>query len=136
MNIKEELEKFNLTPDNCIVVGSGILNALNIRKSKDIDVVVEGNVYQQFVTNNLFRKIDVHGREVFTNELLEVGTSWDVSGKVWRFNDLIDNSVVIDGVRYITLEFLLAAKRGFLLEEKVLQKDIDDVHSIENYLKK
>ena len=39
MDIKEKLEKMRLTPGNSIVISSGILNALGLRESKDIDDV-------------------------------------------------------------------------------------------------
>lgn len=135
MNIKEELEKFNLTPDNSVVIGSGILNTLNIRKSNDIDLVVTENIYQQLSKNDLFHKTENHGQEILASGLLEIGTSWDTLGKILKFEDFLKESVVIDSVRYIKPEFLLAFKRSKLLSNDVRQKDIDDVSLIENYLK-
>lgn len=135
MNIKEELEKFELTPDNAVVIGSGILNALNIRKSNDIDLVVTKNAYKQLSADNCFHKAENHGQEILASGLLEVGTSWDTLGKILKFEDFLKESIVIDGVRYIKPEFLLAFKRSKLLSNDVRQKDIDDVKLIENYFK-
>ena len=39
MEIKSKLEDLGLTPENAIVIGSGILNALGLLESKDIDDV-------------------------------------------------------------------------------------------------
>ena len=54
--------------------------------------------------------------------------------KDWKFDDFLGESVVIDEVRYTTLEFLLAVKQSWLLEKDARQKDIDDAELIKNYL--
>jgi len=35
MNIKDKLDELNLNSKNAVVIGSGILNVLNLRESKD-----------------------------------------------------------------------------------------------------
>mgnify|MGYP001615810733 CR=1 FL=1 len=135
MSIKDELEKIGLTSDNSVVIGSGILSALNIRESKDIDIVVDEKIYERLSGDSRFNKSENHGREILTDKLLEIGTSWGVLDKNWKFEDFLSKSAAIDGVRYITLEFLLAVKKSWLLDKDVRQKDIDDVELIENYLK-
>lgn len=136
MNTKNELNKIGLTPDNSIIIGSGILSALGIRESKDIDVVVDKETYDRLKSDSRFHKAENHGREILADDLLEIGTSWGVLGKNWSFGDFLSKSVVIDGVRYITLEFLLAVKKSWLLDKDVRQKDKDDVQMIEKYLQK
>lgn len=78
MNINNELKKLGLSADNSVVIGSGILSALGVRGSKDIDVVVDGDAYLRLSSDNSFKKIENHGREVLVDNLFEVGTSWDV----------------------------------------------------------
>jgi len=134
MNIKRELERIGLTIENSVVIGSGILSALNIRESQDIDATVSEDVYKRLSTDSCFKKAENHGREVLTDGLLEIGTSWGVLNKDWKFDDFLGESVVIDEVRYTTLEFLLAVKQSWLLEKDARQKDIDDVELIKNYL--
>ncbi len=134
MDIKRELERIGLTIENSVVIGSGILSALNIRESQDIDVTVNEDVYKRLSADSRFKKAENHGREVLTDGLLEIGTSWGVLNKDWKFDDFLGESVVIDEVRYTTLEFLLAVKQSWLLEKDARQKDIDDVELIKNYL--
>ena len=135
MEIKSKLNELGLTPDNTIVIGSGILNALKIRESNDIDVVVSPEKYQSLALDGRFKKEMKRGREILTSDLLEIMTSWTVLGKTWTFDNLQDQSVVIGGVRYNTVQFLLDAKRSWLADADVRQKDIDDVKLMENYLK-
>ena len=135
MNIKDKLDEIGLNPDNAIVIGSGILNALNLRESKDIDVVVTEEKHKELCSNSRFHQEESHGRDVLKDNLLEIGTSWTVVGRTWKFKDLLSHSIVIDDVRYNTIEFLLDAKRKWLTDGDVRQKDIDDVKLMEGYLK-
>jgi len=45
LDIKGELSKFSLDETNSVVVGSGILNALGLRRAKDIDLVINEEVF-------------------------------------------------------------------------------------------
>lgn len=136
MNIKSNLEELGLNPESSIVIGSGILNALNIRGSKDIDVVVDEAAYAKLSADSRFKKEENHGKEVLVDGLFEIGTSWGVLGKDWSFEDLCAKSVVMEDVRYNSLEFLLEVKRSWVAAGDARQKDIDDVNLIENYLSK
>jgi hypothetical protein len=134
LNIKSRLSDIGLSADNCVVIGSGILSALHLRESKDIDVVVTEEKYKELADNNRFKKAQNHGREVLTDDLFEIGTSWTVVGKNWKFNDLLNHSTIVDGVRYNIIEFLLDAKRRWIADGEGRQKDIDDVKLMEQYL--
>ncbi len=134
MGIKSKLNELGLNQENAIVIGSGILDALGIRDSKDIDVVVTEDKYNKLSESDRFRKEQNHGCEVLTDDLFEIRTIWNVVGKTWRFNDLLSHSMIINGVRYITIEFLLDVKRCWLKDRDVRKKDVDDVRLMENYL--
>lgn len=137
MDIKRELDKIGLNPNNTIVVSSGILNTLNIRKSKDIDVVVTDDIYIKLLNKKGFRKEAKFDRELLVNDLFDISTDWFVLGKSWNFEDFREYSIIINGVRYITIEFLLNVKKSWIAgDEVVRQKDIDDVKLIEDYLEK
>ncbi len=130
------LDELGLSPNDSIVIGSGILSALGLRQSKDIDVVTTSEVYAKFAQNSRFAKVINHDREILVDDIFEIGTGWSVLGKDQTFSDLSKQSVVIDGVRYITIESLLAVKKSWLADGNARQKDIDDVVLIEKYLGK
>lgn len=136
MDFLKSLSALGLNPDNSVVIGSGILSALEIRKSKDIDVVVDDENYARLSKDTHFKKTQNHGQEILADELFEIGTYWGVLDKNQTFDDLLKQSQVVNGVRYITLEFLFAVKESWLLDDDVRQKDIDDVKLIKNYLTK
>lgn len=135
MHIKNKLNDIGLTPDKAVVIGSGILNALNLRESKDIDVIVTKDAYSKLERDARFTKKQSHGREMLIDGLFEIGTSWGVLRKSQTFDDLLKQSIVIENTRYITIEFLLAAKKSWLKDNDVRQKDFDDVELIEKYLR-
>jgi len=136
MNILNNLKEIGLNTDNSVVIGSGILSALGIRYSNDIDVVVDMERYDILSKNARFGKTKNHGNEILADVVFEIGTSWDVLGKKQSFNDLYTHSVIIGGVRYITIDFLLKVKESWLKEVDVRQKDINDVAIIKEYLSK
>jgi len=134
MDIFNSLDELGLNSTNSVIIGSGILNALLIRNCNDIDVVVNYETYQELGKNDRFIKAQNHGLEVLTDGLFEIGTSWNILGRSHSFKDLQNHhSVIIDGVCYITLEFLLAIKESWLNGNDVRQKDIDDVRLIKEY---
>lgn len=135
IDIKSELDKFGLSSDNCVVIGSGILNVLGLRESKDIDIIVSREKYKLLSKNDRFTKSRNHNREVLKHGLIEAMLSWTVVGKTFAFEDLEKHSTVIDGVRYNKIEFLLKAKNGWILNGEIRQKDVDDVKLMQEYLK-
>jgi len=134
VEIKNKLDELGLNSGNAVVIGSGILSALNLRESKDIDVVATEEKYKELFGNNRFHKVQNHGREILADDLFEIGISWTVVGKNWKFEDLLNHSTIIDGIRYNTVEFLLNAKRRWIADGEGRQKDIDDVKLMEQYL--
>jgi len=135
INLEGTLANLGLTSANSIVIGSGILGALGIRKSNDIDVTVTAETYIHLSKEASFHEKQHHGHPVLVAGDLEVGTNWIVLGKNQTLDDLVKHSLILDGVRYVTLDFLLAVKRSWLEEDdEVRPKDRVDVQLIENYL--
>ena len=133
INIKSKLAGLNLLTNNSIVIGSGIMNALNIRPSNDIDVVVSSSTYENLRTSGKFNVETKHGRQILTDSIFEIGKSWSVLGKDYNLTDLLKESVIINDVHYITLDFLLSVKESWLQDENVRQKDLEDVQLIKEH---
>jgi len=137
MEIKNKLNEMGLSPDNAIVIGSGVLNALKLRESHDIDVVATPEKYQSLALDDRFERKMKRGREILTSDLLEIMTDWTVLGKTWTFDNLQEHSVVIDNVRYNTVQFLLDAKKSWIKDDDgVREKDLKDVELMEACLEK
>lgn len=135
-NLKDEFTRLGLSPENSVIIGSGILDALNIRTSVDVDVVLDSESYERLNKNSRFISGESYGHPILSDGTFEIRMSWGVLGREYTLSDFIPETVVIDGVRYISLEFLLRVKKSWLQDPDVRQKDIDDVKLIETYLAK
>ncbi len=131
-----KFKKLGLNPDNSIIIGSGILQALNIRRSKDVDVIVNLKTYENLKNSGKFSSKYILGQEVLKDELFEIGTVWNVLGKPYKFNDLVENSVVINGVRYISIDFLYKFKKGWMSKGEARPKDLKDIKLMERHFSK
>ncbi len=135
MNFRKSLDKLGLGPDNAIVIGSGILEILGIRESKDIDLVVDRRAYDRLESSGAFEKKINAGREVLVKDIFEIGVIWGVLGEAKDLAFIKPHTVVIDNVRYITPEFLLAVKKTWVAtDDRVREKDKKDIELIGRYL--
>ena len=135
LNFKKELSKLSLDETNCVVIGSGILNALGIRESHDIDVIVNEEVFEKLKGNkDLKQIINEYDNPMLVNEKVEIALGWINNPNISFFYDDLLNSnctTIIDEVRYLNLETILKIKKIWNRE-----KDKKDVKLIEEYLKK
>ena len=129
----ERLRRLNalgLDPANSIVVGSGIMAALGIRPAQDLDLVVSESAYQRLRRRPELVSTQVYGQAILTGDDLEIGRLWPVLGDECDLATLSQRSVVLDGVRYVSLDFLRDVK-----EHWGRDKDRRDVGLIRDYQK-
>lgn len=134
-DFRKRLLEVGVDSKNGVVIGSGILQALKLRDSNDIDIVVSDDIYNQLKDTHNFEVKTVFGREILKNDIFEIGTDWFVLEQSYKFEDLKKNSLVIEGIRYITISFLYRVKQSWIKETNARQKDIDDIELIDLYLK-
>ncbi|MGI6484247.1 MAG: hypothetical protein ACOX0R_01300 [Candidatus Dojkabacteria bacterium] len=132
LDFKEELAKLSLNKENSVVIGSGILNALGLKESHDVDVVVDKETLLELLRNyNVIETTNEYGAILYTNGIVEFSDRWymDDFMKDLTYEDLIKQTTIIDGVRYIELDVLLKVKEHLRRE-----KDIPDIELIKEYL--
>ncbi len=130
MNITEIVKKANLPEGEYIIAASGIMNALDIRESEDIDVVVTPNLYKKLLSDG-WREVDKGEYKVVMNGPFEVGLCWDSVNGIPNLEDLLKDSVTIGGIKFVGLERV----RAWKAKEK-RPKDLKDIELIDNYLAK
>ncbi|MDD5750505.1 MAG: hypothetical protein PHU56_02545 [Candidatus Pacebacteria bacterium] len=135
LDIKNKLDELGFNADNAVVIGSGVLNALGIRPSNDIDAVTTELKYRELASDGHLKKTIKRGQEILANDLFEIMTSWTVLGEAWNFERLFEDSILIGGVRYANVQFMLRVKRSWVANKDVRQKDLDDIKLMEAYLK-
>ncbi|MBU2037470.1 hypothetical protein KJ866_04730 [Patescibacteria group bacterium] len=122
MNL-ENLKKLNLPVEKFAIFGSGPLVIRKIRESDDIDIIVKPELWSELVNkytslkDNLIKVGDV---EIYKDWLPWIGD----------INQLIDNADIIEGFRFVKLEYVLEWKKAMWRE-----KDIKDIELIKKYMK-
>ncbi|HRQ86578.1 MAG TPA: hypothetical protein PLY16_00535 [Candidatus Saccharibacteria bacterium] len=131
-NLLEQLKQLELPEGEYMVMGSGILNALDIRAAEDIDMVVSARVYTQLKeagwSERVFRSgsIEQLGLE---RGPFQVFSDWtDDDGMRKTVEELLLDADIVDGIAYNSLDKLYAYKlrRG-------LDKDLRDLQLIDEF---
>lgn len=130
MNIIQEVKKLKLDPGSYIVVGSGLLAALSIRQTSDVDLVVSKDVYNKYKSLGWYEKTWPKGDPTISQGIYEFGTDWGDDKNIFTLEDLLSDKQVIDGINFVSLQRL----RDWKLT-KGREKDLADVALIDAYLK-
>ncbi len=130
MDIFSEIKKLHLNPNEFIVVGGGILCALGIRDTNDIDLIVDKKIYNKFrEQGDWIEKKWPKGQPTLSKGIYDVGIDWSDDQKVYTFNGLRNNSVIIQGISFVSLETLKEWKLN-----KGREKDKRDVELINKFI--
>lgn len=132
-DFRNVLSQYNLNSNNCIVVGSGVLARHNLRKSSDIDVVVDVETFTQLEKSfNFDTGIFPDKAPYLKTDVLDVFIKWNAPGSSKsNYETLRSQSSVEDGVRYVDIQIVEQWKR-----RNKRTKDIHDLVLIEDHLKR
>ena len=76
-SLTHRVAALKLPADDYIVVGGAVMEVLNLRDSKDIDIVVSNDVYNQFKNNLQWHEYTlVSGKVILTHEGINLMRSW------------------------------------------------------------
>lgn len=125
--VLSKLTELSLPTDQYVVVGSGVLDALGIRRANDIDFVTSPRVYASLEAEGWNRA--GHSPSLVQDDF-EVYMQWDSKDGNPNFGDLLETKQVIEGYNFVKLDRLLDWKRRV-----ARPKDLKDVELIEQYLK-
>lgn len=128
-----DLAKLDLPSQEFVVVASGPLAVRGIREAEDVDIIVTPHLW-----NDLARKYPVTKKKWGTKEFdhIEIGTievlgsgSMFTDSSVIQVEEIFSKADVIDGIKYLRLEYLK------LFKEK-LGREVDkrDIELIEQHL--
>lgn len=131
---QQQLDELGLDTERSVVIGSGIMQALGLRRSRDLDLVVSFETYQRLSSRADLAAGETCGLPVLAGDGLEIFWYWSAVGDERDFDYLKGHSVVIEAIRYISLEFLLGVKEGWVATGEDRPKDHDDIDMIRDYL--
>lgn len=127
----ERLRKSGLPLDRIIVIGSGAMDLHGLRMARDIDLVVDADLFESLESSKEWRRgKDGSSSYSLENDDIEIWTDWSTDGTGSPdYGELLKSSEVIDGIRTVTLDFLKMKKR-----ESGRRKDIEDIKEIDKII--
>lgn len=121
----EMVEKLGIKHGHYVVIGGAVLEALNLRSTNDIDMVVSDETYAYYRDHKHWKEfVQDNGKKVLTHNGYNLMHTW--MGK--SFKRLQKNAFEIKGVTFMGIDDLVEAKRH--LGRK---KDTSDIALLDNY---
>lgn len=128
MTIVERFLALNLPADHCVVIGSGILDALGLRKSDDIDLVVSPELFARLRDTEGWAAQEKYNATVLLMGDVEAWEDWGANDEA-SFANLYKDSLIVGGVHFANPQYVLAWKK-----QRNREKDIKDIQLLEEYL--
>ncbi len=123
--IKQQLGELDIDVNDVVVVGSGILDVLGIRASRDLDVLVDEAKFREIAARGYQTFEYASGGNGLEIDDIECMDSW--LGE--SFDEVAARAVELDGVKFMSLEEV----RAWKLQHN-RPKDQIDVRLIDAYL--
>lgn len=124
MNFQEAIGHLHFPQDSFMVVGSGILNALHIRASNDIDLIISEELFYLLKDRGWQIAKREDGTLKITYKQFECMTDW--YGKTLK--EMLKDAIFIDDIPYMSLDDVYEWKRRL-----GRPKDLTDLQLIKNY---
>jgi hypothetical protein len=129
MRFSDRVKAAKLPLSEVVVIGSGLLDQLELRRARDIDLVVSAELFAKLKGAPGYRLQVRHHEECLVNDTfgLEIWQSWGSEG-VANFAQLYTTGQTLDGVRFVATKTLILQKslRG-------TPKDHRDIELLEQY---
>lgn len=128
VNIIEKIKELNFPPDQYVVVGSGILEALGIRKAADIDMAVTPKLFETLLATGEWETEEKYGKIFLKKDGFDISSKLSQPNYPTTTEEAIESALVIEGIPFMNLEEL---KRFKLSRGR--EKDKADIALIEKY---
>lgn len=124
MKYLEELLALNLPTDDFAIFGSGPMAVRGMRENDDIDIIARESAWLELASQ--YPKNIKSDKEIAIDHI-SIFRNW--LPYFTNIEKLIDSADVIDGIRYVKLEYVKQWKQAYGRE-----KDLKDVEQINKYL--
>ena len=130
MNIIEKIKKLNLTMGEYVIIGSGILDALGIRKANDIDISALPQLYSRLRATGEWNEEERYGKIFLKRNGIEINPQLSWSAYPTSTEEAISSAMIIDGIPFMNLKELRKFKKAL-----GRYKDFADIILIDEYLR-
>ncbi|ETB64164.1 TPA: hypothetical protein DIC38_00400 [Candidatus Nomurabacteria bacterium] len=128
MNIIKKIKELNLPKDQYIVVGSGILDMLGIRKSNDIDIAVTKDLFDKMRKTDEWEEVEKYNKIFLKKEGFDIIPQLDWENYTTTTEEAISSALIIEGIPFMNLNELIKFKTALGRE-----KDFKDIELIKEY---
>ncbi len=126
-SVFEMVQQLKLRDDDYVVIGGAVLEALKLRSTGDVDLVVSDSVYKNLRDTKAWKEYrQDNGKNILSHDGYNVMHAWMGN----NLEKLQRTSFVIDGIQLMGISQLIEAKKQLARE-----KDIADVALLTAYLK-
>lgn len=126
----DRVKALGLPVNQFIVIGSGVMGALGLRESGDIDLVVNSELFNYLESQGWRKEIRHNEEKVLLKDDVEAWLTWGNAKEPVFFEQLCIQSIIIDGIRFCSPEYVMQWKKA-----KARPKDIEDVKLLERYIR-
>jgi len=124
MNIFQKVRELNLPESSFVVVGGGLLVALDLLEwDDDVDICVSRELFEKFKALG-WQQTDWEGKPILKHDVYDIGMGFGE----WSLKDLQSDAMMIQGVPFISPAKLLSWKK-----QMARPKDLQHVALIESY---
>lgn len=113
-SVLDDLFALDLPPRQFMVMGSGIMDVLGIRKASDVDLVVSPSLYAQLKDQGWNERVASNGSTGIENSVFQAYDHWTDEKTVKKLDELLVDAQWVNGVAYNSLAKLsmYKARRG------------------------
>lgn len=133
MNIIQKIKELNFPSNQYLVVGSGILDILDIlgiRSAVDIDISVTKDLHEELRKSGEWKEEEKYGKIFLKKGIFEINPELCWEKYKTTTEEAITSALIIEGIPFMNLNELIKFKHALGRE-----KDIKDIELINIYLK-
>lgn len=130
LSIINKVKALNLPLGEYVVAGAGILEALNIRETNDIDLAVIPYLHRKLRESGEWEEEEKYGKIFLKRDKIDVIPQLDWEEYNTTTEEAIKTSTIIDGIPFMNLDELCKFKTALGRE-----KDFRDIKLIREYQK-
>lgn len=131
MDIIQKIKELNLPKNQYVVIGSGILDILGIRKANDIDLSVTKSLHQKLRDTGEWEEFERYGKIFLKKDVFEVNGELNWDKYETTTEEAVKTSLVVDDVPFLNLEETIKFKTA-----SGRKKDLKDIELIKKYYEK
>lgn len=131
MNIIQKIKELNLPNDQYVVVSSGILDILGIRKALDVDIAVTKDLFNKIKETGEWEEIEKYNKIFLKKEGFDIIPQLNWEKYITTVEEANKSALLVEDIPFMNLDELIKFKTALGRE-----KDIRDIELIKDYLNK